>query len=96
MDQIGLIRRLKGRQCESEREIARITGLSRNIVVKWLRVQAQEPKYRRPAVSGKLTAFEEQLIEALRADARRPKAERRTARRLFARQFTTSPNSRDL
>jgi transcriptional regulator with XRE-family HTH domain len=71
MDQIGLIRRLKGRQGKSEREIARITGLSRNTVAKWLRGQAQEPKYRRPAVSGKLTAFGEQLIEALRADARR-------------------------
>mmetsp|Transcript_21063 Transcript_21063/g.81609 ORF Transcript_21063/g.81609 Transcript_21063/m.81609 type:complete len:500 (-) Transcript_21063:3709-5208(-) len=84
MDQIGWIRRLKGREGKSEREIARMTGLSRNTVAKWLRADVQPPKYRRPAVSCKLTPFEEQLTQALRADARRPKAERRTAKRLFA------------
>ena len=84
MDQIGWIRRLKGREGKSEREIARMTGLSRNTVAKWLRADVQPPKYRRPAVSCKLTPFEEQLTQALRADARRPKVERRTAKRLFA------------
>ena len=32
MDQIGWIRRLKGREGKSEREIARMTGLSSNTV----------------------------------------------------------------
>ena len=36
LDQIGLIRRLKGRHGERDREIAGITGLSRNTVAKWL------------------------------------------------------------
>ena len=36
MDMIGNIRRLHGRKHKSEREIARITGLSRNTVAKWL------------------------------------------------------------
>jgi transposase len=84
MDQIGWIRRLKGLDGKSERASARMTGLSRNTVAKWLRADVQPPKYRRPAVSCKLTPIEEQLTQALRADARRPEAERRTARRLFA------------
>lgn len=41
MDQIGWIRRLKGREGKSEREIARMTGLSRNTVAKWLRPDVQ-------------------------------------------------------
>ena len=36
MDQIGWIRRLKSREKRSEREIARMTGLSRNTVATWL------------------------------------------------------------
>ena len=36
MDMIGRIRRLHVRDKLSEREIARLTGLSRNTVAKWL------------------------------------------------------------
>ena len=36
MDMIGRIRRLHRRKNKSEREIARITGLSRNTIAKWL------------------------------------------------------------
>ena len=36
MDMIGKIRRLSRRGKNSEREIARTTGLSRNTVAKWL------------------------------------------------------------
>ena len=36
MDMIGKIRRLHSRGGKSEREIARVTGLSRNTVSKWL------------------------------------------------------------
>jgi len=35
MDMIGRIRRLHTRKKKSEREISRITGLSRNTVAKW-------------------------------------------------------------
>jgi transcriptional regulator with XRE-family HTH domain len=36
MDMVGRIRRLHSRGKKSEREIARLTGLSRNTVGKWL------------------------------------------------------------
>ena len=36
MDMMGKIRRLHSRKNKSEREISRITGLSRNTVAKWL------------------------------------------------------------
>jgi len=40
MDMIGRIRRLHGRKHKSEREISRITGLSRNTVAKWLHARS--------------------------------------------------------
>lgn len=46
-DMIGRIRRLNGRKNQSEREIARITGLSRNTVAKWLHGEVDgRPKHR--------------------------------------------------
>ncbi len=85
MDMIGRIRRLHGRGKKSEREIARMTGLSRNTVAKWLHGGAvlEAPKYERAALSVKLTAFEETIKLALKADAKRPAHERRTGRALF-------------
>ena len=85
MDMIGKIRRLHARDKLSEREIARKTGLSRNTVSKWLHAPVNEaPKYRRDPRPNKLSAFEGTLKQALMADARRPKHERRTARALHA------------
>ncbi len=70
---------------KSQREIARTTGLSRNTVSKWLDGPLQaEPKYQRVKQPGKLTAFHETIRQALKADARRPRHERRTARALHA------------
>ena len=43
MDMIGRIRRLHVRDKLSEREIARMTGLSRNTVSKWLQRQKLRP-----------------------------------------------------
>jgi transposase len=84
MDMIGRIRRLHSRGKKSEREIARMTGLSRNTVAKWLHGEVGgPPKYRRGQMPSKLMAFEEALKQALKADARRPKHERRTARALY-------------
>ena len=58
MDMIGRIRRLHIRGKKSEREISQMTGLSRNTIAKWLKAPLEgEPKYRREAQSGKLTAF---------------------------------------
>jgi transposase len=65
------------------RVIARATSLSRNTVRKYLRVeQVDEPRYRRAVAPTKLTPFHEAIVQALKADARRPKHERRTARAL--------------
>ena len=85
MDMIGRIRRLHSRGKKSEREIARMTGLSRNTVAKWLHGEVDgPPKYRRQVQSNKLTPFVEAIKQALKADARRPRHERRTAKALYA------------
>ena len=86
MDMIGKIRRMHSRDKKTKREIARATGLSRNTVAKWLdEAQPVEPKYRREATKAtKLSAYEADLKHALKADAKRPKKERRTAKALFA------------
>ena len=52
---------------------------------KYLRIgKAEAPKYRRPEVPTKLAPFVEAVQQALLADARRPKKERRTAKVLHA------------
>ena len=86
MDMIGKIRRMHRRDGKTQRQISRETGLSRNTVAKWLDdAQGLEPKYRRKAAEQtKLLAFEPELKRALEADAKRPKAQRRTAKALFA------------
>ena len=85
MDMIGRIRRLHSRGKKSEREIARMTGLSRNTVAKWLHGQVDgPPKYRRQPQPNKLTPFVEAIKQALKADAHRPRHERRTAKALYA------------
>lgn len=85
MAMIGKVLRLYHRENKSVREIARLTSLSRNTVRKYLREgKAQAPKYRRPAVSTKLSPYVDVVRQALVADVRRPKKERRTARALHA------------
>ena len=85
MDMIGKIRRMHRRDKKTKREISRATGLSRNTVAKWLdEAQPVEPKYRREAAKAtKLSAHEAELKQALKADAKRPNKERRTAKALF-------------
>jgi transposase len=83
MAMIGKVLRMHRREKKSVREIVKATSLSRNTVRKYLRIgKAEVPKYRRPAVPTKLTPFVEAVQQALLADARRPKKERRTARAL--------------
>jgi len=81
----GKIRRMYHRQKKSVREISRITSLSRNTIRKWLDAPLDgEPKYRRQVRPNRLAAYHETLTKALKADARRPKKERRSALALFA------------
>ena len=85
MDMMGKIRRLHFRDRLTFSEIARRTGLSRNTVKKWIKAPAAtQPRYRRSAREGKLTAWHDTLIQTLRADVRRPKHERRSGRALHA------------
>ena len=85
MAMIGKVLRMHRRDKKSVREIVKATSLSRNTVRKYLRIgKAEAPKYRRPAVPTKLTPFVEAVQQALLADARRPKKERRTAKALHA------------
>ena len=84
MVMIGKVLRLHHREKKSVREIAKATGLARNTVRKYLRLgKAEQPQYRRPTVPTKLAPYVEQLEQALRADARRPKKERRSAKALL-------------
>ena len=85
MDMIGRIRRLHSRGKKSEREIARLTGLSRNTISKWLHEPVEgAPKYQRVPQPTKLTKFHEALQTALMADSHRAKHERRTVLALYA------------
>lgn len=84
MDMIGKVRRLRLRDKLSLSAIARLTGLSRNTVKKWLKAAGDiEPKYRRAEGECKISAFKDVLEQSLQADAHRPKKGRRTARVLF-------------
>ena len=85
MEMIGKVRRMKMREQLSNSEIAKRTGLSRNTVKKWLKAPGDEIlKYRRQSGFTKLSEFEQVLVQALKADAHRPKHARRSARALFA------------
>jgi transposase-like protein len=85
MDMIGRIGRLHSRGKKSEREIARLTGLSRNTISKWLREPIEPaPKYRRSEGTTTLAPFHETLKLSLKVDMRRPAHGRRTAKALFA------------
>ena len=84
MAMIGKIRRMYFRDKKSEREIARITSLSRNTIRTWLKAPVKrEPKYRRSEQPGKLTPFHTAITQALKADALRPRRERRSALALY-------------
>ena len=85
MDMIGKVRRMHFRDHLSFSDIARRTGLSRNTVKKWAKAPVErKPQYRRAPRATKLSPHHEQLRQALSADAKRPKRERRTARALLA------------
>ena len=59
---------------------------------KWLKAAVlEEPRYRRGQAPGKLTAHHETLKLALKADAHRPRHERRTARALHEQPRAHEP-----
>ena len=78
------IRRMHFRDKLSISEIARKTSLSWNTVKRWLEAPAdQEIRYRRTHSDKVLKSFEPWLLQALKADAHRPKRDRRAALMLF-------------
>ncbi len=78
------VRRMKLREGLSISEIARRTSLSRNTIKAWLKEPVKtEMAYRRKAAPKKIDAFAAWLTQALEADARRPRKQRRTALRLY-------------
>jgi transposase len=82
---LGKIRAMHLRDGKSISEIARLTSLSRNTIKKWLKASAvAAPKYHRRDVPGKLAPHVDALLQALKADAQRPKRERRTVKALHA------------
>ena len=84
MAMMSKIRLMRFRHGKSISEIARLTSLSRNTVKKWLKApQGAEPKYERRAMPTKLDDFKETLQQALKADAHRPRHERRSGRALY-------------
>lgn len=86
MELLGRIRRMHYRDKLSLHEMAKRSGLSRNTIRKWLREpeEAPPPAYRRDKAASKLSAFHAVLEQALKADAHRPKQNRRTAKALLA------------
>jgi transposase len=79
------VRRMRLRDGLSISEIARRTSLSRNTIKTWLRTPVRsEMRYRRSPAPKKIGRYEAVLRDALATDARRPRRERRTARRLYA------------
>jgi len=79
------VRRMRVRDGLSISEIARRTSLSRNTIKDWLRGPVRtEMRYQRPSGPTKIGPYEAALREALEADARRPRRERRTALKLYA------------
>jgi transposase len=78
------VRRLRLRDGLTISEIARRTSLSRNTIKTWLRGPVRsEMTYRRVGTPKKIGPYEATLRDALAADARRPRRERRTARTLY-------------
>ncbi len=83
METIGKIRRRHLVGGESISAIARSLNLSRNTVKKYLSAQADPTYQRSDQPKPQLGSYEEQLDQWLIFDTALPKAQRRTARRLF-------------
>jgi transposase len=84
MDLLGKIRRWHYRDGIGIRKIAERTSLSRNTVRKYLRDRQSTPVYpRRVAAKTKLAGFEDRLRQWLIEDAKLPRKQRRSVKRLY-------------
>lgn len=83
MDLLAKIRRWHLREKMPIREVSRRTGLSKNTIKKYLRDDTIEPVYPQRDEARKIDAYAETLSAWLKADANKPKRERRTARVMY-------------
>ncbi len=85
MEILGRIKRLYFRDKKSLHEIAKLTGLSRNTIRKWVREPQGEAalKYARQEARCKLEPYCVELELALKADSHRIKQNRRSAKALL-------------
>jgi transposase len=81
---LSVIRRWHFREHLSIREIGRRTGLSRNTIRKYLRVDGVEPTFKVPERPSKLDPFADRLSAWLRTEAKKPRKQKRTAKQLHA------------
>ncbi len=81
---LSVIRRWHFREHLSIREICRRTGLSRNTIRKYLRVDAVEPKFKVPERPSKLDPFADRLSAWLRTEAKKNRKQKRTMKQLHA------------
>ena len=84
MGLLNIIRRMHLRQKLSIREIARLTGASRNTVTKHLAANTTEPHFATPERQSKLDPFAEKLAGWLKTEAGKSRKERRTVKQLHA------------
>ncbi len=84
MGLLNIIRRMHLRQKLSIREIARLTGVSRNTVTKHLAANTIEPKFATPQRPSKLDAYAEKLAGWLKTEAGKSRKQRRTMKQLHA------------
>ena len=84
MGLLNIIRRMHLRQKLSIREIARLTGVSRNTVTKHLAANTIEPKFATPERESKIDPFAEKLAGWLKTEAGKSRKERRTVKQLHA------------
>jgi len=84
MGLLNIIHRMHKRQKLSIREIARLTGVSRNTVTKHLAANTIEPKFATPERASKLDPFAEKLAGWLKTEAGKSRKQRRTVKKLHA------------
>jgi transposase len=84
MGLLNIIRRMHLRQKLSIREIARLTGVSRNTVTKHLAANTIEPKFATPERSSKIDPFAGKLSGWLKTEAGKSRKQRRTMKQLHA------------
>ena len=92
MGLLNVIRRMHLRQKLSIREIARLTGVSRNTVTKHLAANTLEPKFAAPGRQSKLAPFAEKLAGWLKTEAAKSRKQRRTVKQLHADLVTLGFN----